>query len=131
MVNEDKGKLIPLQEPTFYILLSLADGEKHGYAILKEVNALSGGRIRLSSGTLYTALSRLLADGFIERAAEAEPPPEGDATRSSPPGRRRKMYEMTQAGRLLLVAETERMRSLVRTAHLRLGHEGKLAEEAG
>ncbi len=61
---------IPLQEPTFFILLSLRGGEKHGYAILKEVATLSEARVKLSTGTLYGALNRLLDQGLIERLEE-------------------------------------------------------------
>ncbi len=56
---DDMAAMLPLREPTFLILLSLADGEKHGYAILKDVSEISQGKVLLSTGTLYEALARL------------------------------------------------------------------------
>ena len=64
---KNKDLFLPLQEPTLYILLSLRGGEKHGYAVLKEVAELSSGRVKLSTGTLYGALYRLLDQGLIEQ----------------------------------------------------------------
>ncbi|MBN1371536.1 MAG: helix-turn-helix transcriptional regulator [Anaerolineaceae bacterium] len=104
----------PLQEPTFFILLSLASGIKHGYAIMKDVAALSEGKVRMGTGTLYGALSRLLEQALIERIDL----PEDNGNDSG--GRLRKAYRLTSAGRSLLQVETDRMRSLVTTASLRL-----------
>lgn len=100
--------MLPLTEPTFFILISLAPGAKHGYAIMQEVEALSEGRVKLSTGTLYTALKRLLDDGWIE------PIEEEDASRG------RKAYQLTGTGRSILHAETERLKSLVSLARTRL-----------
>jgi len=105
---------LPISESTFLILLSLAPGPKHGYAIMKDVAALSGARVQLSTGTLYGALKRLLADDWIERA-EADPPPGSAAKRT---GRRRRDYVLTDLGRGLLQAEVARLRSLVAAADL-------------
>ena len=107
----------PLTEPTFYILLSLAPGEKHGYAILKDVQALSGGKVSLSTSTLYSALSRLLDRGLIERIHD-------DTENSASPGLPRKAYVLSGVGRRVLEAETNRMQALVAAARLRLGEEG-------
>jgi DNA-binding PadR family transcriptional regulator len=68
--REEIYQFLPLQEPTLIILLSLADGEKHGYAILKDVAEISNGKVRLSTGTLYEALARLLDQGLIERVTD-------------------------------------------------------------
>ena len=106
----------PIREPTFYILLSLVPGKKHGYAILKDVEELSGDKIRLSTGTLYGALGRLLDQGLIERV----PNDEGENSR---PGLPRKAYILTEAGKRVLEAETNRMQSLVATARIRLSEE--------
>ena len=57
--------LLPLREPTFFILLSISTEKKHGYAILQEVEALSNGKVKLSNGTLYGALTRLQEQGLI------------------------------------------------------------------
>jgi DNA-binding PadR family transcriptional regulator len=65
----------PLTEATFFILLSLSPAPKHGYAIMKEVKALSNGRIVFSTGTLYGALRRLLEQGWIRRVATRNPTP--------------------------------------------------------
>lgn len=107
---------LPLTEPTFYILLSLALEKKHGYAILKDVEALSDGKVRLSTSTLYGALGRLLDRGLIERVLNEEEENAG-------PGLPRKAYILSQTGRRILEAETRRMQALVTTARLRLGEE--------
>jgi DNA-binding PadR family transcriptional regulator len=108
---------LPLSEGTFLILLSLAAGPRHGYAIMKDVAALSGDRVQLSTGTLYGALKRLLADDWIQRVEE-EPAPETGVVRA---GRPRKYYALTDRGRGLLEAELARLRSLVVAARLRAG----------
>jgi DNA-binding PadR family transcriptional regulator len=100
----------PLTEATFFILLSLAPAPKHGYAILKEVKALSNGRVVFSTGTLYGAIRRLLEQGWIKRVTDPEP---------NPTDRERKAYALTDKGRRVVNAETERLRSLLRTAEQR------------
>jgi len=115
----DPSDWLPLQEPTFFILLSLGEERKHGYAILKDVEALSGGKISLSTGTLYGALSRLLDQGLIERSDDTE-----DGGHSSGgPGKPRKVYSLTHSGSRVLQAEINRMRSLLAVAARRLGEE--------
>jgi DNA-binding PadR family transcriptional regulator len=111
--------LLPLREPTFYILLSLANGKKHGYAILKDIEQLSEGNVRLSTGTLYEALARLLEQNLIERVPDAAG---GNALQkvSAHPGKPRKGYQMTQFGKQVLEAETHRLRTLVTAAWGRL-----------
>jgi len=98
---------LPLREPTFLILLSLAPGPKHGYAILKEVEALSDGRVKLSTGTLYGAIERLLDQGWIYRVDDPIP---------NSTNRKRKAYDLTEQGRKVLNAETVRLRKLVSVA---------------
>ena len=71
----------PLSPPTFHILLALADGELHGYAIMKGVTARSEGTVRLGPGTLYGALKRLLEDGLVEEAGERADPEQSDERR--------------------------------------------------
>ena len=105
---------LPLTESTFFILLSLAPGPKHGYAILKDVEALSDGRLVLSTGTLYGALKRMLDGVWIERV----PDPEPDES-----NRERKAYRLTKLGRRILDAETARLRRLVGLAELQGGVE--------
>jgi DNA-binding PadR family transcriptional regulator len=103
---------LPLTETSFFILLSLAVTPKHGYAIIKEVESVSAGRVVLAAGTLYTALRRMLEDDWIERI-EAESPSNGSE------GRERKLYRLTDLGRSILDLETERLKSLVRLITLR------------
>jgi DNA-binding PadR family transcriptional regulator len=99
---------LPLTPAVFHILLTLADGEAHGYAMMQEVARRSGGSVRLGPGTLYGAISRLLEDGIIEESEE-RPDPEMDDTR-------RRYYRLTKLGGRVLAAETERLADLVRAA---------------
>jgi DNA-binding PadR family transcriptional regulator len=99
---------LPLQEPTFFILLSLRSGEKHGYAILKEVTDLSAGKLSLSTGTLYGALNRLLDQGLIERVDLGV----------QAGSRGKKSYQLTHMGRLVFEAEVNRMQRLLATVHV-------------
>ena len=114
--------LLPLREPTFFILLSLAQGEKHGYAIMKDVESLSGGKIKLSTGTLYEALARLLDQELIQRLDAPEQEDE-IRTEEKHPGKPRKAYRLTHFGRRVLEAETARMQNLVAAAQRRLGRQ--------
>ncbi|HJT88846.1 MAG TPA: helix-turn-helix transcriptional regulator [Bryobacteraceae bacterium] len=98
----------PLTEPVLLILAGLADQPRHGYALLKEVETLSGGRVRLSTGTLYGAIRRLLADRWIERFAQEDT------------SREKQAYRLTAAGRRQLESELERMRRVTRAAAARL-----------
>jgi DNA-binding PadR family transcriptional regulator len=108
---EDGLEALPLSEATFLILVSLKGGPKHGYAIMKEVEALSQGRVTLSTGTLYGAIKRMLADGWIRRIET--PKDEAD-------GRERKSYTLTKRGGRILEAETQRLRQLAEIAGRRL-----------
>jgi DNA-binding PadR family transcriptional regulator len=92
--------LLPLREPTFFILLCLSSGPKHGYAILKTVENLSEGRVKLSTGTLYGAIKRLRDDGWIHRVNDPMP----DHT-----ARERKFYDLTAYGRQGVNAEVARL----------------------
>lgn len=97
-----------LSEPVLLVLLSLAEEPRHGYSILKDVESMSGGRVLLSTGTLYGALQRLLNQRWIERVAEDNAP------------RDRRTYRLTSRGRRNLQIEIERMRHLTRLAALRV-----------
>lgn len=88
---------LPLTQTTFYLLASLVDGPKHGYAISKDVEARSGDSVRLGVGNLYVALRRLLEQGLIELAGEDEVE-----------GRPRKTYQVSGLGAAVFRAETER-----------------------
>lgn len=92
----------PISEPVFLILVSLADKPRHGYALMKDIEALSERRVRLSTGTLYGAIRRLLEDGWIERFAQKDT------------SRDKQAYRLTAAGRGQLKAEVARMKQLTR-----------------
>ncbi|MET9880606.1 PadR family transcriptional regulator [Actinacidiphila glaucinigra] len=99
-----------LQEPTLLLLTALADAPRHGYALIEEVAAISGGRVRLRAGTLYGALDRLLGQGVVrvEREEIVE-------------GRLRRTYALTDAGYELLAAEADRLRATAHEAERRIG----------
>jgi DNA-binding PadR family transcriptional regulator len=108
-MSRDKGlPSRPLSEAVFWILLSLEGAPQHGYALMKDVDELSEGRVRLTTGTLYGALARLLEDGWIERFD----------TRDT--SRDKQAYRLTTLGRTRLREETERLRHVARTASARL-----------
>ena len=99
---------LPLTPAVFHILVTLGDGEAHGYAIMQDVLERTGGTVRMSAGTLYGAVSRLLDDGLIEESDE-RPDPKMDDTR-------RRYYRLADLGGRVLAAETQRMTELVRSA---------------
>lgn len=98
----------PLSEPVVLILTSLAGHPRHGYALIKDIEMLSSGRVRMSTGTLFGALKRLLEDGWIERF-------EQDDT-----ARQKQAYRLTAGGRRQLEVELERMKQLTRAGFARL-----------
>ena len=110
--NTDIQTYLPLTETTLYILLSLAPGPRHGYAIMKDVRALSHNRVELSTGTLYSALKRLLDQEWIRRAEDPDPI-------AANGGRKRKAYVLTDLGSSILQAEVDRLQGLVRVARRR------------
>src|SRR6266436_57006 len=95
---DDVMRLIPLTPAVFFILFSLADGDKHGYAIMQETTKLSDGRFRMGPGTLYTTIQRLLEFSLIEEVADKHEPDS-----------RRRYYRLTRQGRALLDLEINRM----------------------
>jgi len=99
---------LPLPPATFHILLALADGELHGYAIMKGVAARSEGSVRLGPGTLYGSLKRLLKAGLVEEGGERADPERGDE--------RRRYYRLTQLGLSVVRAEARRLDAMVRAA---------------
>ena len=106
---------LPLSEQTFYILLSLLPQPRHGYAILKDIQQLSDGRLLISVSTLYTSLKRLLEQGWIERAELKK--------QDEKIGRPRKQYKLTHTGRSFLIAEAKRLQMLIQVANQRLPQE--------
>lgn len=114
----------PLKPTEFQILLALADAERHGYGIMQEVSARSGGLVRLGPGTLYGAIKRMLASGLIE---ESDRRPDVDDDQ-----RRRCYYRLTRVGRSAAVEEAERLAKLVRVAQAkRLVDQSVLLPERG
>ena len=98
MNKRDPDTLLPLTPAMFYVLVALADGQTHGYAILKDVEELTGGSVRLSTGTLYGIIKRLLGDGLIREAGSTAKDDE-----------RRRSYELTAFGRDVARAEAARL----------------------
>ena len=95
----------------FHMLLALAAGEMHGYAIMREVAILSDGQMSIGPGTLYGSIKKMLAGGLIEES-HRRPDPELD-------DERRRYYRITESGRRVVVAEAERLSRLVREARAR------------
>jgi DNA-binding PadR family transcriptional regulator len=98
----------PLTPAMFHILLALATGERHGYAIMREVDALTGGAQRLGPGSLYGSIKRMLAEGLIEECGERPDPAADDE--------RRRYYRLTDLGRRAAGAEARRLEVLVTAA---------------
>src|SRR5262245_60772330 len=105
--------LTPLSPAVFHILLCLAEGERHGYAVKREVAARTGGKLKLGPGVLYGAINKMLELGLIEEA-EDRPDPHLD-------DERRRYYRITSLGRKAAQAEAARMRELVKLAAVTFG----------
>lgn len=106
--DRDPRALLPLTVPVFHILLALADGERHGYGIILEIERRTSGGVRLRTGTLYTALARMLRLALVEESDERPDPDQDDE--------RRRYYRITPFGREVAAAEAARMRGLVAMA---------------
>ena len=106
-----KRKLDPLPSAAFHILLSLAEEDLHGYAIMRQVAEQTGGRMRLGPGTLYSSIQSLLEEKFIE---ELEPREDAELGQE-----RRRYYRLTSAGRKLARAEADRLAGFLRVARTR------------
>ena len=103
MAHDPVG-FLPLSAHQFHILLALTDGDRHGYGVIQDVEQRTGGDMRLGTGTLYTAIARLVALGLIGETREDD---------------RRRYYRLLPLGRAVLQAETRRLEALVRHAHAR------------
>ena len=101
---------LPLTPATFHILLSLSDGERHGYAIMTEVAERTRGKVKLGPGTLYTSLKRLVETGVVEETGEH---------RSHGDDERRRYYKLTPHGRAVARAEARRLEEMLRLARTR------------
>jgi DNA-binding PadR family transcriptional regulator len=106
-VPDDLQHLLPLTPAVFFILFALADGEKHGYAIMQTASRLSDNQFHMGPGTLYTTIQRLLDLGLIKETESA-----GQSDHES----RRRYYKLTRTGKTILAADLSRMESVVRLA---------------
>ena len=102
-MKRDPGDLLPLSPAMFHVLVALADGDTHGYAIMKEVEHLTSGAVRLSTGTLYGIIKRLLAEGLIRETAGGD-------------DERRRSYVLTPFGKDVARAEAARLEQTIAIA---------------
>ena len=109
-MSDGPDSLLPLQPTTFHILLSLADEDRHGYAIILDVARRTNGELRLSAGTLYRSIQRMLELGLITET-KTRPSPEMD-------DERRRYYRITPYGTAAAQAEAGRLRDLLKMARL-------------
>ena len=116
--QSDVAALIPLPPATFHILMAVAQDDRHGYGIIQDVAARTGGELHLSPGTLYRSIQRMLEQGLISETDD-RPAPEFD-------DERRRYYRITAFGTAVARAETRRMSQLVRMART----QGLLPEKA-
>ncbi|MGH9712406.1 MAG: PadR family transcriptional regulator [Candidatus Acidiferrales bacterium] len=107
-VVAEKEEQLPLTPAMFHVLLALADGEKHGYAILKEVERRTDGKVRLSAGTLYGIIKRLNGEGWIVELNKRPAARLDDE--------RRRYYRLTDVGRQVAVTEAKRLEELLEMA---------------
>jgi DNA-binding PadR family transcriptional regulator len=105
---DEVAELLPLPSATFHILLALADDDRHGYAIIQDVETRTGGELKLSAGTLYRSIQRMLEQGLLVETRD-RPAPEDD-------DERRRYYRITPFGLAVAKAETRRLTDLVRMA---------------
>jgi DNA-binding PadR family transcriptional regulator len=107
-VKRDPAALLPLTPALFHVLMALADSEKHGYAVIKEVERSTDGKVRLSTGTLYGIVKRLLSDDMIEESTRRPVARLDDE--------RRRYYRLTDFGRRVARAEAERLAGVIAVA---------------
>ncbi|MDE3197724.1 MAG: helix-turn-helix transcriptional regulator [Acidobacteriota bacterium] len=108
VVNSDPESILPLPPATFHILMALAAGDRHGYAIIQDVAARTDNQLRLGAGTLYRSLQRMLEQGLIVETGERPAPEQDDE--------RRRYYRITKCGEAAARAEAKRLTDLVRLA---------------
>src|SRR6266498_5235778 len=110
-LDREAESLLPLPVATFHILLALVDDDRHGYAIIQDVAARTGGELKLSAGTLYRSIQRMLEQGLIVETRE-RPAPEDD-------DERRRYYRITPFGLAVARAEAHRLAQMVKLARAR------------
>src|SRR5687767_9513956 len=106
--RQDPSEFVPLPTATFHILLALREEEKHGYAIMRDVESMSDGAVKIGPGTMYGSIKRMLASGLIEESDE-RPDPEMD-------DERRRYYRCTGLGAQVCQVEVERLTKLLKNA---------------
>ena len=104
----DVERLLPLAPAVLHILIALGEGERHGYAVMQEVSERTGGKVRMSPGTLYGSIRKMLDEGLIEELFH----------RGAQDDERRRFYRVTKFGRAVAAAEAERLASLLHHARL-------------
>ena len=104
----DPNSFLPMPTAVFYILVALADRDRHGYSIMQDVVARTDGKVRLSAGTLYSSIRRMLEQGVVEELSES-PDPESHE-------RGRYFYRLTQWGRRVAIAEAKRLSDMLSQA---------------
>jgi DNA-binding PadR family transcriptional regulator len=110
MHDSKPDSLLPLPTAVFHILIALADRDRHGYSIMQDVAARTEGKVRLSAGTLYSSIRRMLEQGVIEELAESPDPSSTDE--------RRRYYRLTRFGKRVAAAEVDRLNALVQQARV-------------
>ncbi len=106
--SDDIQALLPLPTAFFHILVALADRDRHGYSIMQDVSARTDGKVRLSAGTLYSAVRRMLEQGLIEELRDRPDPSSNDE--------RRRYYRLTRLGRRVAIAEARRVNDMLTQA---------------
>jgi DNA-binding PadR family transcriptional regulator len=109
--GRDPQALLPLTPAIFHIMLALGQGEGHGYAIMRDLEGLTGGQVRLGPGTLYRSIQRMLVEGLLEELDERPDPAADDE--------RRRYYRLTDFGRRVAHAEAGRLAALTKLAKTR------------
>jgi DNA-binding MarR family transcriptional regulator len=104
--RRDARSLIPLTPAVFHLMLALASGERHGYALVQEVERMTGGQVRIGPGTLYRSLQRMLVEGLLVELKDG----------SSPDDSRRRYYRLTEFGVIVAREEARRFEALVAAA---------------
>src|SRR5580693_9056363 len=106
--HPEPSAFLPLQAATFHILMAVAEDDRHGYAIIQDVAARTGGELKLSAGTLYRSIQRMLEQGLIVETRERPAPADDDE--------RRRYYRITPFGQAVARAEARRLTQLVKLA---------------
>ena len=105
-IDAEVQALLPLAPACLHILIALGEGERHGYSIMQDVAERTGGRVKMSPGTLYGSIKRMLTEGLIEELT----------TGTAGADERRRFYRITRFGRRVAVAEADRLKSLLTQA---------------